>query len=207
MKLSPIVIMLPLLLLAGCQQATWIKPIQPQTAPPNNPDINWKKRLPALVNINSWAFSGRTVITQEKEGVNANINWQQNRNAYSINLTGPFSQGGVELRGDGTAVIMTTSEGEQYAASSPESLLKKYMNLEMPVSALRYWLRGLPYSELSIDEMALNELGQLTELDQEGWNIRFKRYIPYQDYTMPGKIFIRHGDFSMRLVINDWSDV
>jgi outer membrane lipoprotein LolB len=188
-------------LLAGCQQPIWVK------KPVDTPETKWQQRAQQLENISAWRFDGRTVITQDKEGWNANIRWWQKYNAYSIKLSGPFAQGGVLLKGDGTEVVMTTADGQMLSASSPEALLKENLGLDMPVSALRDWVRGMPYDEIGVDEVKYDELGHITFLKQKNWQIEFKRYIPFQTYSMPAKVFIRNDSLSMRLVIADWSEV
>lgn len=173
--------------------------------PPLTPEGMWQQRLPALSTINNWQLTGRTAITQGSEGWNAGIKWGQQQDKFAIKLTGPFAQGGVELQGDTKNVVLTTSGGERFEAENPETLLKDTTGLQLPVSALRFWVRGLPYDVLDVDEMTLDPEGRITYLNQQGWKVTVKRYIPFGDVYMPAKVFIRHDDLSIRLVISDWS--
>jgi outer membrane lipoprotein LolB len=53
--------------------------------------------------------------------------------------------------------------------------------------------------------MSLDPEGRISSLNQQGWQISIKRYIPFEDVFMPEKVFIRHDDLSIRLIISDWS--
>ncbi len=173
--------------------------------PPLTPDGMWQQRLPALKAIDDWQLTGRTAITQGSEGWNAGIKWAQQQDRYTIKLTGPFAQGGLKLSGDAQNVMLTTSGGDRIEAQSPEALLEDNAGLELPVSALRFWVRGLTYDVLDVDAIRLNPEGRITYLNQEGWKVTIKRYIPFGDVYMPAKVFIRHDDLSIRLIIADWS--
>jgi len=175
-----------------------------QTRPTASPESLWQIRYNKLIQLDRWKFQGRTVITQGREAWNAGLRWQENKDSYQIKLEGPFSQGGVTLDGNKDHVVLTQSDGTQQSAKSPEALLRKMMGWKLPVSALRYWVRGLPYTT-DIATMEYDQQGRLTHLVQQGWDIKFLRYIPFGNYSMPSKIFIKHPDLSLRIIISDWS--
>lgn len=175
--------------------------------PPDTPEALWQLRSKELTTLNNWAIKGRTAIVQGKEGWNAGLAWREQSASYQINLTGPFAQGGVELKGDKQQVVLTMASGEQIVATSPERLLQENMGVNMPVSALRDWVRGLPYKVKKIDTMKLDEEGRLTYLKQQDWEIEFLRYVPFEQYSMPAKIFIKHPEINLRLIIRDWEPV
>ena len=100
---------------------------------------------------------------------------------------------------------MTLDDGETMTAATPEQLLAEAMGWLLPVSALRDWVRGVPYSQAAIENKQLDEQGRLTLLKQAGWTIEFLRYMPFETYSMPSKVFMKHPDLSVRLVVTDWS--
>jgi len=176
-----------------------------QTKPSQqSPESLWDLRYKKLTELHSWKFDGRTVITQDKEGWNAGLRWQEMNGDYLIKLEGPFSQGGVTLEGLKDGVVLTMSDGQQYVASSPEALVSEVLKADLPVSALRYWVKGMPYPSETTDMMQHDEEGRLTELQQGQWQVKFKRYIPFENDSMPSKIFIEHKKLSVRMIIRDW---
>jgi outer membrane lipoprotein LolB len=173
--------------------------------PPETPaEERWQQRQLALQSITEWSFRGRTVITQDREGWNAGVNWTQQGDFFQIRLTGPFSQGGVDLQGDAQQVTLTMSDGEQYQAATPEQLLNEVIGLRLPVSALRDWVRGLPHQGLETDAQELDDQGRLVSLEQEGWQIAFMRYVPVAGQQLPDKVFIEHADLNVRIAVTSW---
>jgi outer membrane lipoprotein LolB len=194
MRLS---LLLMSLLIAGCA------PLLQQKANLSAED-SWEIRHQQLSLLTEWKISGRTAITQDKEGWNAGLNWTQQDQQFEIKLLGPFSQGGVTLEGDNRAVTLTMDDGSILSAATPEILIAEALNINLPVSALRSWVRGIPYNALAVDQITLDNKGQINVLEQQGWQIEYKRYIPYQGLMMPAKVFIRHDSLSLRLIISDW---
>lgn len=187
-----------ILLMAGCTPI-W------QTKPSDSPDALWQQRQVQQAAMTSWAFKGRTAIVQGSEGWNAGINWEEYDKQFHIRLSGPFSQGGVALEGDDEQVTMTLDDGETLSAQTPEQLLAEAMGWLLPVSALRDWVRGVPYSKVPVESKELDAQGRLTRLEQAGWQIEFLRYIPFKNTSMPEKVFMKHADLSVRLIVSDWS--
>jgi outer membrane lipoprotein LolB len=174
---------------------------------PKTPEGMWQQRSPDLMILDKWAIKGRSAIVQGEEGWNVGLKWRQSLNNYQINLTGPFAQGGVVLTGDGKKVTLFLGDGQQISSSSPEALLEEHMNLKIPVSALRDWVRGLPYKNLEVDKVEYDSEGRITYLEQQDWQLKFLRYVPFEQYEMPAKIFIAHPGLSLKFIIQDWETV
>ena len=175
-----------------------------QTKPTQTPEQRWQQRLTEQAALHDWSFHGRTAIVQGREGWNAGISWEEQGDQFRIKLSGPFAQGGVLLDGNPQTVTLTLDDGDTLTAATPEQLLAEAMGWLLPVSALRDWVRGIPYTELPIDNKQLDEQGRLIQLEQAGWEIEFLRYIPFENYSMPEKVFMKHPDLSVRLIISDW---
>jgi outer membrane lipoprotein LolB len=178
-----------------------------QQRPVTNADAVWQLRHQALVQLEQWQLQGRTVIVQGKEGWNAGLRWKENQGAYQIKIEGPFSQGGITLEGDASQAVLTMADGQIISAADPEILIEQALGIHMPVSALRDWVRGIPYSSIHIDRLELDDKGQVIHLVQQDWDIRFLKYVPFGHYSMPAKIFIKHQDLSLRLAITRWNDI
>jgi outer membrane lipoprotein LolB len=173
-------------------------------APVSSPDALWQLRLQQQSELHDWAFVGRTAIVQGREGWNAGIVWEEQDQEFHIRLSGPFSQGGVALEGNTDQVTLTLDDGEQLSAPTAEQLLAEAMGWLLPVSALRDWVRGVPYAKVAVDKQELDEQGRLLRLEQAGWQIEFLRYMPFEHYSMPEKVFMKHPELSVRLIVSDW---
>jgi outer membrane lipoprotein LolB len=170
-------------------------------------ELLWQTRQQQLTQIKQWRIQGRTFFTQGHEAWNASLRWQQHNERYQIQLLGPFSQGGVILEGDDSHAILTFADGQQYEANDPETLLTKSLSWQLPIEALYDWVRGLPYAKQQYQSKQLDNLGRLTDLCQQGWQIQFKRYVSFNGHDLPSKIFIQHPDITLRLVISSWENI
>ena len=186
--------------------ATACTPLSQQRPSSTNSELLWQERHQALVELDQWQISGRTLIRQGKEAWNAGLRWQQNRGVYQIKLEGPFSQGGVTLDGSETQAILTMNDGQKLVSADPETLIAQTLGVQLPVNALRDWVRGIPSSQ-KIDVLTLDDKGQITHLIQQGWDISFLKYMPFGNYSMPAKIYINHQDSSLRLAITTWNKI
>jgi len=193
------VFFLALLLVTACTPISQVKPEK------QSPQSLRQLHHQQVSRIEHWKIQGRILITQGHEAWNAGIRWWEKKGRFQIKLEGPFSQGGMTLNGNRHHVILTASTGKQYAATTPEALLMKTVGMNLPVSALRYWVKGLPDKNRQIDDVEYDQQGRIIHLKQQGWDVKILRYIPFEEVTMPAKIFISHPELSLRLVISDWS--
>ncbi|MCC5795702.1 MAG: outer membrane lipoprotein LolB [Methylophaga sp.] len=175
--------------------------------PKTAPELQWEVRHQELQQLNNWSFRGRTIITQGREGWNAGVYWREQTPAFSIRLSGPFAQGGMLLEGQEERVTMTLNSGEQFSAETPEALLAEALGWLLPVSALRDWVRGMPYAAMNVDDMQLDNQGRITLLYQAGWEVSFEEYMPFSGHQVPAKVFIKHPDLSVRLLMNRWDSL
>ncbi len=194
--LNRLLLVTVVVMMSACKPI-WYKPAEPA-------ETLWQQRSVKLAALNNWSIKGRTAITQGSEGWTAGLNWQDLPERYQIALTGPFAQGGAVLTGDNQQVVLTMADGTTVSAATPEALLKDNLGIHMPVSALRDWVRGLPYQKYPVESMQLDIEGRITHLKQKDWQIEILRYVPFEHYYMPAKIFIKHPDINLKLIIRDW---
>ncbi len=176
------------------------------TPPPRvaDPEAAWQQRRDKLSAVSSWTATGRIAINTEEEAWNATLHWVQRQNAYRIRLIAPLGQGGVQITGDESAVVLRTSDNELYKAADPESLLYDSTGWSLPLSGLRYWLTGLDDPNGPPPVWTLDVAGRLERLDQAGWVIDFQRYQEEGFPALPTKLRLRNERVAMRIVVNRW---
>ena len=184
----------PALLWSGC--AT---PPAPFSASPA-----WTARQPALGQLSRWRAVGRIGVVNERDGWHANFQWEQRGADYRIDLVGPLGQGRVVVRGADGQVQVQTQDGQSWSAPDPDAALEQSLQVRLPVSGLRYWIRGLPEPG-SRPVMQTDDQGRLTRLEQNGWVIEYPAYTPVAPLELPARIVARRLDLSVKLVIEQWT--
>lgn len=180
----------------------------PSPAEPGTAEALWQQRQLSLTAIQHWVVSGRLAILTPQTGWHIRVRWQQHADDYLIQLDAPLGQGAAELRGNVAGVTLRTADGE-FSAASAEALLEQRLGWQLPVSGLRYWVRGLPDAEAVTEHQTLDAAGRLTRLQQSGWDIEFRHYTA-APLALPDKIFLvsrsvnPEAALDIRLVIEQW---
>jgi outer membrane lipoprotein LolB len=178
--------LLLVLLLAGC--ATTPVPTSSQSA----------------AAMSSWQLNGRVSLTRGEEGWHAGLHWQVQADTFHLRISGPLGQGGFQLKGDARGVVLVDAEGQTFAARDADALLAQVTGWQLPVTGLRYWIRGLPEPVAGAAQMTRDETGRLRRLEQSGWVIKYQRYQLVEDILLPAKLQLVHADLAVRIVIDQW---
>lgn len=182
--------------IAGCTAVT----------PPPAPEVKIPKqdRQAALNQIQSWNVSGKIAVQTPNDSGSASVDWAQNHSRYRISLLGPLGSGGLKLSGQPGAVTLQTADGKRYTASSPEQLLAERWGFHLPVSNLKYWIRGLP-APGSVSNARYDSYGRLSELSQQGWRVRYLGYTRVSGIDLPTKIFANSTALNVKMMIYNWT--
>lgn len=166
--------------------------------------IHWQLHSGKLAELTRWQFKGRIAIQKEKQGWTASFHWRQDQQDYLLRVFAPLGRGSYQISGDADGAVMQTANNSIVHADDPETLLREKLGWNIPLSALKYWVRGLPEPGKKNVSLLLDEKGRLAELSQSGWLVRFSRYIRSGEYELPAKISMQNNNMKVRLVIKDW---
>lgn len=183
--------------MASCTSIT-----QPE-APPAAPKATWADRQARLDRIQSWRINGKIAVQTAKDSGSASINWAQNQRSYNISLLGPLGSHGMNLSGQPGHVVMQM-DGKSYSSSSPEQLLATRWGFNLPVSNMRYWIRGIPVPGIPA-QTQFDRYGRLTNLVQQGWNIQFLGYSNQGGVDLPARLSITSSSLRAKVIVYQWS--
>ncbi len=171
----------------------------------------WQVHQSRLGIIQAWRLNGSISITAttpeaEEKNWNARVYWQQEGESYQIRFNAPLGQGAVRLDGNDQQVIMRTAKNETFVARDPETLILETLKLEIPVTHLLSWIRGLPAPHPVPSQFSLKETGNLHVLEQDGWNIEYLSYIQAEAEAieLPKRIYLYNSRFEVNIVISEW---
>src|SRR5215469_10499839 len=123
-----------LAVLAGCRTLP--------PAPP--PGASWEARRPQLQALTHFQLRGRVAVAAGGEGFNANLHWTQDGARTELTLEGPLGVGGAQLTAMGDELTVITSRGERVESAAAHAELAARLGFDPPLSALRYWVLGVP---------------------------------------------------------------
>lgn len=182
----PLWIIVAGLLLAGCQ-----------ARPPHAPS-----EFQHAGQLQRWTLDGRLGYQSPRDSGSASLEWRQGDNQGSIHFSGPMGFGSARLDWDRNQATLDTGR-EQARAGSPGELAWQLTGLWLPVEALHYWVRGLPWP-YAPSQPTRDQEGRLQELSQLGWSLRFDRYQPVAGLSLPHRIRASHDGDRFTLLVQDW---
>ena len=153
--------------------------------------------------FSDWQLNGRIALTHGDQGWHASLLWQQRADGYQVKVSGPLGQGGFQLAGDEHGVVLVDAEGNASFARDGDALLLQATGWQLPVTGMRYWVRGLPVPETEATRV-YDESGRLSHLEQSGWSIDYQGYQLVKGAAVPAKMQLAREDIDVRLVINQW---
>lgn len=173
----------------------------------DQPPADWADRQQALQSFSHWELTGKLAVRQPGDSGSAVINrWTQTQEHYELALSSSFlGLGSTRLAGSPGFIELELSNGETYASSDPQGLIYAATGWELPIDALVWWVRGLPAPEGDF-RLAFGKDGQLAQIEQRGWTIRYERWRGFMDDrpALPARLTARKEEKLVRLVVSSW---
>ena len=185
-------------LLAGCAGLTSHEALEGQGDP-----AQWKAHKEQITQLDGWQINGKIGIRAPQDSGSATLFWLQRQDYYDIRLSGPLGGGAARLTGRPGDILLEVSNRGRFRAESPEALLQEQLRLDLPVSNLLWWIRGLP-APGSRSQLTLDSDSRLAALQQDGWQLQFLDYRDQHGFSLPQRLKAQRGELQIILVIKDW---
>lgn len=188
-----------LLVLPGCRSLPRAVPAVDDGTPAT---VAFAARQADAEAINGWTLRGRAAVAAGDDGWNGALHWQQDAGLIDLRFIAPLGAGTIRIRGSAEAMHIVASDGTDFLTQNPEEDLRQYLGVAVPVTAMRWWLLGVPVPGVAFMELELDEAGRAVYLEQAGWTVRYPRYASYGDRVLPGVIEADNGETRVRLIID-----
>lgn len=145
------------------------------------------KHLPSG-EISVFSFSGRIAVRQGETRHHVKIDWQHAPTHDAILLTTFLGQGVAEIERDDAGARLLLADKRRFEADDWGTLAEQVFGFRLPLRASARWLLGEP-------------------TDAEGWRITVVERESSLPGALPSIIELEHDDISVRLRIDEWSEV
>ena len=179
--------------------------MQPHMAAPSD----WQAYQLRVSQLNDWTLAGKLGFRAPDGGGSAAVNWQQRQDNLQLQFSGPLGVGSATISGNQQIAEMLYND--QLYRHPPEQLASQLTGVPLPVTALSWWVRGLPSpNETEVSSIATSPEGFASSFEQAGWQLTFSRYGETAAGSLPSKIAgtFQSDDnrrYSFKLVISRWS--
>lgn len=162
-------------------------------------------QVAALAYQGGWTMQGRVAISNGSQGGNARVDWvERGLRDYSVTLSAPVTRQSWRLDVQNGQATISGIEGGPRSGANAAQLLREATTWEIPVDAMRWWVRGQTAPTPSATRYVFTADGALIGLEQDGWRIQFERA---SEDALPSRITATRGESRVRLVIDQWGDV
>ncbi|WP_288842371.1 lipoprotein insertase outer membrane protein LolB [uncultured Deefgea sp.] len=146
-----------------------------------------------------FAAQGRVNIRSQNQANTALFDWVASPQRDVLSLSSPLGNILAELTIQYRAGEIVAAQLQHGAtidvADQPEALLAQVTGLVMPVSGMRWWLRGLPDPKQPFTRGA-------DDFEQSGWRVRPS---DYRAGDWPYRIELTRDDLRILVMIKEWS--
>ena len=155
-----------------------------------------------LTLVTSWTAQGKLAYDVNGQRGNFSFRWIQSNHAYEIVLFGPLGISVATIAGNEVSAKITTSEGQMLSAPRPEQLLQETLGLDMPVSAMTDWLRGVPRNTDTSGKVEGSTKKAVEGFNELGWQVEVQR----RDKSMnPSGVRISRSGANFLVIVKGWS--
>jgi len=168
--------------------------------------VTWAAEQVKRQQVNAWEVRGRFGVQTELSGGSMDIIWKNDGENFSIHLIAPLGAGSYLVQGDKSQATIRFPDGSTKTLDNIDDVFSSMLEIDLPVSAVKDWIRGIPSKTLSIEHISWDEKGHLNQVDKSGWRVEMARYTGDR-MPMPHNIYLsREGEveLDMRLVIRQW---
>ena len=168
--------------------------------------VGWEEQEVIREAIHRWELRGRLGVQTATDGGMMDIIWKQSANEFSIRLIAPLGAGSTLIQGAEDYATIRYPDGSKETIDDVDTVFSQALNVDLPASALKDWVRGLPASKLGLQKRTWNKLGLIERLQQSGWQVEMKEYTG-TDIQMPHAIYLGHKDreeLDIRLLLKQW---
>ena len=166
----------------------------------------WPEQQSQRLEIENWEIRGRIGVQTKTEGGSMDIIWKQAQQSYSIRLIAPLGAGSYHVQGDQVFAEIRHPDGRKEIIDDVDKVFASTLNVELPTSAIKDWVRGLPAASLTQEKISWNDHGLPDKLIQSGWNVHLTKYTG-EDLLLPHAIYLSRDDdvnLDIRLVLRQW---
>lgn len=157
--------------------------------------------------LTQWELSAKFSVSSSEGTESGSLRWINLSDQDQLDILSPTGSVVARLTIRPNLATLVTDKRTQ-SADSPDQLLAEALNVNLPVTALKYWVRGLNAPGLEIDAIAKDDNGRIRELRQGGWQLAYSGTLTIESgsnrYEVPRRLTATQGDVEVRWASTEW---
>lgn len=150
----------------------------------------------------SFVLNGRMAVQHHGERTSVNLRWVHQADGDDILLMAPLGLTVAHIQRNAQGVVLEAGD-KRYQETDTERLMDKVIGWHLPLDEFYAWVMARPYPATPF-EIGRNEFQQIDWLRQDGWAIRYQRFLGAEPDSLPQKMWMKHDDMDLQLVVDEW---
>jgi len=170
---------------------------------------NKEQRISALQQLEKWTIKGKIAFLTKGERQSFSLHWQldEPNQRQQLNLTAFLGINALTLRSQ-SGLHVVSVDGNEYETQNLDKLITSLTQLTIPVDAMKYWLKGLTYSDndvISYDQTTHLPSKLTSRYNNQTWQIEYGNYQRVTPYLLAKKITIKQNDLKIKIQLSRWT--
>lgn len=157
---------------------------------------------PAQLETAPFAMNGRISINHYGERRSAGLHWTHREQSDEVLLLTPLGQTAVRVYRDENNATLDDGD-KHYQADNADALMEKVLGWHLPLRGLHQWVLGLPDTGSPV-QIKRDSEGRISELLQDGWEVRYLRYADSRADSLPTRLQLSLEHLKVQLLIDEW---
>jgi outer membrane lipoprotein LolB len=157
---------------------------------------------PAQFETASFAMNGRISVNNYGVRHSAGLHWTHHGQSDEILLLTPLGQTAARVYRDERNATLDDGD-KHYQADDAEALMEKVLGWYLPLRGLHQWVLGLPDTGSPV-QIKRDSKGRISELFQDGWEVRYLRYADSRADSLPTRLQLSLEHLKVQLLIDEW---
>ncbi len=159
-----------------------------------------------MYGIEDWSVNGKVSYRLPDNAGSANLRWTQQAGQSRLRLAGPLGAGSTEISSEGALLRIRQDGIQRLYQADAAPWLPGAAPLPVPVTSIRYWLRGVPDPQLGLDDLTFRD-GLAERLAQGAWLVEYDSYQSVKGLELPQRMTLLYPDEELRitLILREWS--
>ena len=191
-----------LFLLSLLQACATNSPIPTANKPIDNSAI--QKHLQSIATIQSFNIKGRIGVQTDSKGFSGSLNWQHHAEIDDIAIFSPLGGQVASIKKTASLVTLEDTKGNSISATDAETLTQSTLGWKLPLTGLADWAIGRPTNS-PVQSSTADNLGRLTNLKQDDWDIEYSDYAEVDGMQLPNKVYLRSPKVNIKLIVENRS--
>ena len=157
--------------------------------------------------LNQWDLTAKFAVSTKDKTESGSIRWMLNSVEERLDILSPT--GSVVAKVTVTdSVARLQTDAQESVAKDADILFREVMGTSFPVSALRFWIRGLEAPNLPLESIEKDGDGRITVLTQDGWRLTYNGNIAIESgshrFEVPRRLTATRGEIEIRWASTEW---